>query len=93
MVIGTLQVDLNLPDSHSLKDKRMVLRSLKDRVRREFNVSIAEVADNDLWQSAVLVIVTVSNDRQYTNRVLSKVVDFIGQSRNLVVLDYQLSLY
>ena len=93
MVVGTLQVELTIPGVDSLKDKRMVLRSLKDRVRKSFNVSIAEVDDNDQWQSAVLAVVVVSNDRRFANQVLSKVVDFIGQSRGLVVEDYQLGMF
>jgi len=68
----------------------MVLRSLKDRIRKNFNVSIAEVGDNDQWQSAVVAVALVSNDKRFANRVLSKVVDFIESSRDLVVDDYQL---
>jgi uncharacterized protein YlxP (DUF503 family) len=92
MVIGTLIIDLSIPGADSLKAKRAVLLSLKDRVRRAFNVAIAEVADNDQWQSAVLAVVTVSNDRRFSNRVLSKVVDVVSKSHNLVVEDYQLDL-
>ena len=77
MVIGTLEVEILIPGADSLKAKRMVLRSLKDRVRGSFNVSIAEVANQDQWQSASLAIVTVSSDRQFANEVLSKVVRFI----------------
>ncbi len=68
----------------------MVLRSVKDRIRKNFNVSIAEVEDNDQWQSAVLAVALVSNDKRFANQVLSKVVDFIENSRGLVVDDYQL---
>ena len=90
MVVGILQVDLSIPSSDSLKAKRMVLRSLKDRIRREFNVSIAEVEDNDQWQSAGLAIAVVSNDRRFANQVLSKIVDFIGKSPEAVIDDYRL---
>ena len=92
MVIGTLEVELLIPGADSLKAKRMVLLSLKDRVRRSFNVSIAEVADQDQWQSAALAIVIVSTDRQFANQVLSKVVSFIESDRRLVLEHYQLSL-
>lgn len=92
MVVGLLQVELTIPSADSLKAKRMVLKSVKDRVRRHFNVSIAEVEDNDQWQSAVLAIAIVSNDRRFANQVLSKVADFIESSRDLVVEDYQLGL-
>ncbi|HTS19278.1 MAG TPA: DUF503 domain-containing protein [Verrucomicrobiae bacterium] len=90
MVVGILQVELTIPGADSLKAKRMVLRSLKDRIRREFNVSIAEVEDNDQWQSGVLAVAVVSNDRRFANQVLSKVEDFIEESRGLVVDDYQI---
>jgi len=90
VVVGLLQVELTIPSADSLKAKRMVLRSLKDRIRKNFNVSIAEVDDNDLWQSAVLAVALVSNDKRFANQVLSKVVDFIESSRDLVVDDYQL---
>lgn len=90
VVVGLLQVELTIPSADSLKAKRMVLRSVKDRVRKNFNVSIAEVEDNDQWQSAVLAVALVSNDRRFANQVLSKVVDFIESSRDLVVDDYQL---
>ena len=93
MVVGILQVDLSIPGADSLKSKRMVLRSLKDRIRREFNVSIAEVADNDQWQSASLAIAVVSNDRRFANQVLSKVVDLIEATHDSVVDDYRLSMF
>jgi uncharacterized protein YlxP (DUF503 family) len=93
MVVGILQVDLSIPGADSLKSKRMVLRSLKDRIRREFNVSVAEVADNDQWQSASLAIVVVSNDKRFANQVLSKVVDLIEATHDSVVDDYRLSMF
>ncbi len=55
----------------------MVLRSLKDRVRRQFNVSVAELEDNDQWSVAGVAVVTVSNDRRFANRVLSKIVELV----------------
>jgi uncharacterized protein YlxP (DUF503 family) len=93
MVVGILEVDLSIPGADSLKSKRMVLRSLKDRIRREFNVSIAEVADNDQWQSASLAIAVVSNDKRFANQVLSKVVDLIEATHDSVVDDYRLSMF
>ena len=85
MVVGALEVDLSIPAADSLKAKRMVLRSLKDRIRKSFNVSIAEVEDNDQWQSAVIAVVVVSNDRRFANQVLSKVVNFIETIHDLVI--------
>jgi uncharacterized protein YlxP (DUF503 family) len=90
MVVGILQFELSLPSADSLKAKRMVIRSLKDRIRKNFNVSVAEVDENDQWGSAVLAVVMVSNDCRFANKILSKTVDLIESSRDLVVDDYQL---
>jgi uncharacterized protein YlxP (DUF503 family) len=74
MVVALLTVELFIPGSQSLKDKRMVLRRLKDRVRK-FNVAVAEVEHHDLWQRAVLAIATVSRDQQMADRELAAVAD------------------
>ena len=63
MVVGVLRLTLFLPENHSLKGKRQVLRSIKDRVRNKFNVSIAESDGHDMWQRAELGICQVGNDR------------------------------
>jgi uncharacterized protein YlxP (DUF503 family) len=77
MYVGVCKVRLFLPDNQSLKGKRHVLRSIIQRVKNEFNVSIAEVEDQDLWQSAVLGICCVSNEAQHADEMLSRVVTFI----------------
>ena len=61
----------------SLKDKRAVLNRVKERVRNKFNVSIAEIEDQDVWNVAVLGVVIVSNNQKYNNQVLDKVIDHI----------------
>ena len=92
MVVGVLQIELAIPSADSLKAKRQVLHSLKDRIRRNFNVSVAEVGENDQWQSWVLAVVVASSDKRFANKVLSKVMDFIEDSRDLVAEDYQLGM-
>ena len=72
-VIGVLTLELLLEDSHSLKDKRHVVQSLKDRLRNKFNVAVAEIDYQDLWQRAVLAAVTVSSDHGHAERVLQSV--------------------
>ena len=64
MVVGHLSIELHIPGARSLKDKRMVLRGVKDRIRK-FNVAVAEVEHHDLWQRAGLSVVTVSNDEKH----------------------------
>jgi uncharacterized protein YlxP (DUF503 family) len=78
MFIGVLRLVLHLPDPGSLKSKRHLLRSAIDRVKGRFNVSIAEVGENDLWQRAVVGVAAVGNDHAFVNETLDKVADFVG---------------
>lgn len=77
MVVGVLRLTLFLPENHSLKGKRQVLRAIKDRVRNKFNVSIAEADGHDLWQRAELGICQVGTDRAFVDSALREVVKFI----------------
>jgi hypothetical protein len=88
MVIGVCTITLHIPESRSLKDKRRVLRSLKDRLRQEFNLSVAEVGDNDLWQRAVLGLAVVANDGGFADEVLAKAVDLVRKRTDVELLDY-----
>jgi uncharacterized protein YlxP (DUF503 family) len=76
MVVGLLTVELHVPGSRSLKDKRMVLRRVKDRVRK-FNVAVSEVDHQDLWQRAALAVVTVGTDQAQADRELAAAADEI----------------
>jgi uncharacterized protein YlxP (DUF503 family) len=81
---------LHLPEANSLKAKRQVARSLTARVRNQFNVAVAEVADNDLWQRLTLGICCVSNHSAHADEILAHVVSFVEESRgDVVLLDYQ----
>ncbi len=71
--IGVLTLEIVLRDSHSLKDKRHVVKSLKDRLRARYNVSVAEIDCQELWQRAVLAAVTVASDRGHAEKVLQSV--------------------
>src|SRR5215510_10055269 len=77
MVVGVCRVSLLLEESQSLKDKRSVLRRIKDRVAQKWNCAIAEVGDADVWQSAQLGFAVVSNERGYTQSVVQKILAFI----------------
>ncbi len=93
MHTGVCRIRLRLPESLSLKDKRRVLKSITARVGNKFNVSVAEIDDNDLWQLAALGICCVSNDKRHANEVLSRVVNFITDSRfEIEVLDYEIEI-
>ena len=71
--VGLLTLDLHIQHAQSLKDKRQVIRSLKDRVRSRFNAAVAEVDHQDSWQRATVAVVTVSGDRQYVEEALQKI--------------------
>jgi uncharacterized protein YlxP (DUF503 family) len=73
MPIGLLTLEIHIPDARSLKDKRQVLRSLKDRLRQHFNVAVAELDHQDVWQRALVGIVTLSNDEQHVRESLDHV--------------------
>ncbi len=72
---------LNMPENSTIKDKRQVVRSLCSRVRNKFNVSIAEVGDNDLWQSSIIGISCVSNNSRHAQQTMDNVVGYIRESR------------
>ena len=78
MFVGVLRLVLHLPDPGSLKSKRHLLRSAIERVKGKFNVSIAEVGENDLWQRSVVGVSAVGNDHGFVNETLDKVADFVA---------------
>ncbi len=93
MNVGVCKIKLRLPENLSLKGKRQVLKSITTRVGSKFNVCVAEVDDQDLWQLATLGICCVSSNNRHTNEVLSKVVDFIVNSRfEIEILDYEIEI-
>ena len=85
MVIGTLAITLQVPASTSLKEKRTVIRSLIAKLRQTFNVAVAEVADQDLWQSAVIGIVCVSSDSRHADEMCQKVLRFVDNHAEALV--------
>lgn len=92
MNVGILQLALLVRSAHSLKEKRRVIKSLKERLRQSFNISIAEVGSQDVWQSADLGVAMVGTDPQYVNQVLSQVLNRIEAERDVEVVDSQLEI-
>jgi uncharacterized protein YlxP (DUF503 family) len=93
MNVGVCRVKLRFPENLTLKGKRQVLKSITARIRSKFNVSVAEVDDHELWQLATLGICCVSNNKRYTNEVLSRAVDLIVNGRFQVeILDYEIEI-
>ena len=75
MPVGLLTIELHIPDAQSLKDKRQVVRSLKDRLRRHFNVAVAELEYQDVWSRAIIGVVTLSNAEQHVEESLQLVLE------------------
>ncbi|NLX35969.1 MAG: DUF503 domain-containing protein [Chloroflexi bacterium] len=88
MIVGVLTVDLQVPASRSLKDKRQVVRSLAARLRNNYNIAVAEVDHLDSWQLVTLGIAAVSGDLAHVQGLLQHVVDYIGREHSTVLLDY-----
>lgn len=72
MPVGVLHIAIHLPGAHSLKEKRAVLRRVKDRLRAKFNVSVAEMAEQELWQRATLGVAAIGPDRAYLEGLLDR---------------------
>lgn len=75
MPVGLLTLELHIADAQSLKDKRQVLRSLKDKLRQKFNVAVAELDHQDVWQRSVVGVVTLSTEEKHVREVLQKALD------------------
>ncbi len=90
MTVGLCTIELFIPESGSLKGKRQVIKSIKDRIRQKFNVSVAEIEDHDLWQKAVFGIACVGNDKKYINSVLDKIIDLIEKEHSVELLKYNI---
>ncbi len=83
-------MSLRIPSSNSLKDKRQVLRSLKDKIRGKFNVSVAEVGSQDVWRSAELGITGVSGDKLFMEKEMARILNLIDARNDLEITDHSL---
>ncbi len=93
MHIGLCTIQLSLPGHRSLKEKRSALKPLIAYLHREFNVSVAEVASQDAWQSAGLAVAAVSNDHAYVSAVFEKIVRAIEHQRpDVFVVDWRVEM-
>ncbi len=92
MIVGLLTLDLHIFESHSLKEKRFVIKSLIDRIKNKFNVSVAEVDANDLWQRSVIGIAFVSNETVMVNKVFEQIKNLVVSIHSVELLDSQMEL-
>ncbi|MBI4949611.1 MAG: DUF503 domain-containing protein [Deltaproteobacteria bacterium] len=92
MVIGVLRITVLIHESRSLKDKRQVVKSIVEKVKNRFNVSVAEVDGADLWQRAEIGVAAVSNDGALVNSVMDKVLDFVDRLNLAEVSDHDIEI-
>jgi hypothetical protein len=93
MIVGVLRVELAVLEAVSLKDKRRVVKGLKDRLVHKFHVSVAEVDALDARQKAVLGVAMVSNDSRFVQSCLDKVVDYIRLAPGAILVHYETEIY
>jgi uncharacterized protein len=92
MLIGTLQIEFLIPESDSLKVKRMVLSSIKQRLQNKFNISVAEVDHNDLWQRSVLGMAMVANEKRFLDQALNQVLHFLDEQDQIEIIDQRIEI-
>lgn len=90
MTIGILEIKLRIDSSHSLKDKRMILESLKDKLRNKFNIAISEIGEQDKWQISQLCVVSVNSDKRFLDTLISKIIEFVQEFPLIEIIDYQI---
>lgn len=92
MTIGILRLEIFIHYSNSLKAKRMVLHSIKQKLRNNFNVAVAQVDDEDKWQKTTIAVVGVERDRKNMNSILSKIIDFVEGFGNINLINHEMEL-
>lgn len=92
MTVGILKLILFIPESNSLKEKRMVLHSLKAKLRNNFNVAVTQIGDDDKWQKSSLAVVGVERDRRNMDSNLSQVINFIENFNRVNLINYETEL-
>lgn len=93
MTIGVMRLDLRFPQPQSLKEKRMLLKSLTDRIRKQFNVAVAELDGMDLWQMSLIAIAAVAADSARVHQILSHALEFIRKERSVEVAKERLEIF
>jgi len=92
MVVGVAKIALRLPENHSLKGKRKVMKRICERLRQRFNLAVAEIDSQDLWQAGEVGIVMVGNQGTYINSKLDKAVNFVEAMQLAEIIDVQMEI-
>ncbi|HBM75297.1 MAG TPA: DUF503 domain-containing protein [Clostridiaceae bacterium] len=93
VLVGVCSIRLMIQESGSLKEKRHTLKSIIERLKSRFNVSVAETGLNDKWQSAEIGVAFVSNDRVHIEKTINNVIDFVDNDYRVEVTDYSIDMY
>jgi hypothetical protein len=91
--IGVLLVSFHIPAAQSLKDKRMVIRSLRDRVKNKFNVSVSEIDGQDKWQVATFGFVMINSDHGYVEGCLQSLLSFVGTFPQMEICEHRIEMF
>ena len=89
MFVGVLVIEILIQSSTSLKEKRFVIKSMKDRLRNKFNVAVAEIGFQDKWQRAELGIATISNEQSHLEHSLQKIFQYLDNSDSYEIISYE----
>jgi len=87
MIVGILTLELHLYEADSLKAKRIIIKSLKDRIKNKFNVSVAEVGGNDLWQRSVLGAACIANETKVINEIFHRIKNIVINTPSIELLN------
>ena len=92
MILGTCSLKITIYESDSLKYKRHVLKSIIERLKNKFNISIAEIGLNDTWQSSIIGFACVTNDTVYANKIINKVISYIDMDNRVEIVDCNIEI-
>lgn len=92
MVIGYLKVEIMIPEARSLKEKRMIIKSIKDQARARFNISIAQLDSHNRWQHAIIGIAAIGNDCSSLNKMMSNFLKWLEMQKSIYIIKHNLSL-
>lgn len=87
-MIGVCEVHIHMPNTSSLKSKRKIIKSLKDRIRSKFNVTVAEMGNQDKWQRAVIQIGYINNNRARIDQIMQHIISLINTVPDAIIIDY-----
>ena len=93
MIVGCCEIELYIYESYSLKDKRMVIKSIIEKMKRRYNISISEVGDNDIWNKSSIAFCTVSNGMTNVNKIIQEGIDFLELDDRIEIINTVINYY